>query len=639
MEGLIREFYNEFVGIPNGKPIVRQNIENDAFTLVVLDILYGRELGLTINAKNINKIKNMIVAPPDGGIDIFIEHEDGDEFFYDIIQVKYTDLGEQDIKQCFALMQRTIKDYIKEPKLVTKNLKEVISSSNFDRTYKDKCTYYVIHKGDLNYIKGQKKNEKIVTSNDLSTIRSSLESLNVPKEIIKSDSFNNYILYQDKNAKNERAFLCNLSGYDLALLNNKYSSTEIGRNILFGQNLRDSLENKSKTYTAMEKTIDTEPEKFWYYNNGITIIAEEFDAKSKKNNNDVVDYIELYKFSIINGAQTTSSLGKYLKEAEMNKENEKIEKLKEVFVLTRILEVTKPELKDNIAIYNNMQNPITTRDMVSNREEQKKLYNWLSTGEKPYMYVEIRRGSKKPNGLKLKPHQSTTNEILAQLAFASFFRAPFVAKDKKRTLFNNDYSQEEYVINADYHKIFNYSDDVEKCGILFKKTKEEINELLFISYLYKEAKKYLKKIYTERREKSKLQLVNASYEEKESIENQIKTYTSQLEINSICLFYNIALYYEFKSQFSEKEKGKLFDYERFYSDKIFRESLVREYANKYLSKTIELIKRETENTANVGNWVRSAKNQDSFMKKLRDDLAIKIDYEMEYENFINAYKI
>ena len=638
MEEMLVKYYEEFKGLPNGNSIVRENIINDAFTLVVLDILYGKELNFKIDTNNLSKIEKIIVPPPDGGIDLFIEHEDGDEFFYDIIQVKYSDLAEHDIKQCFAVMERTVNDYLRDPKLVTVNLRKIISDTNFDKTYKDKCTYYVIHSGNLNYIKAQKKNEKIVTINDLKTLQMSLEDLNVPNEILQADSFNNYILYEDKNENNERAFLCNLNGYDLAKLNNKYTSTEIGKNILFGQNLRESLDNKSKTYKAMEDTIDKEPEKFWYYNNGITIIAKEFDAKGKKNDDSVVDYVELNNFSIINGAQTTSSLGKYLKEAEMNKDQDKIDNLRKVYVLTRILEVTKPQLRDNIAIYNNMQNPITTRDMVSNREEQKKLHEWLISGEKPHLYVEIRRGTKKPNGLTLKKHQSTTNEVLAQLAYASFFRAPFIAKDKKKTLFNNDYSQEEYVINEDYHKIFYYSDDNEKCGILFKKTKDEINELLFINYLYQESKKYLKKLFSERRDKVKEKFDQVDGDEREIYEAQVKTYTRQLEINNICLFYNVALYYEFKNQFKDKEDNKLFKYDLFYADKNFRESLIREYANKFLTKTIELIKLESEFTANIGNWVKSAKNQDNFMKKLRNDLAIKLDYETEFENFVDQFK-
>lgn len=125
---------------------------------------------------------------------------------------------------------------------------------------------------------------------------------------------------------------------------------------------------------------------------------------------------------------------------------------------------------------------------------------------------------------------------------------------------------------------------------------------------------------------------------KDIYESQIKTYTRQLEINNICLFYNIALYYEFKNQFKDKEENKIFKYDLFYSDKNFKESLIKEYSHKFLTRTIELIKLESEFTANMGNWIKSAKNQDNFMKKLRNDLAIKLDYETEFEDFINKFK-
>lgn len=638
MEELIDKYYTEFRGLPNSNPIVRNNIREDAFVIAVLDILYGKDLKIDITSNNIAQITNYIVAPPDGGIDIFIEHEDGDDFYYDIIQVKYSELDDVAIKQCLSGMERVINDYLKDTTLVVKNLRDVISKSNFDITYKSNCTYYVVHKGNLNYSKTLRKNEKIITYKELEVLNKSIDIDKVPCEKFKSDSFNNYIMYEYTIQSNERALLCNLRGYDLAILSNKYGNTSIGKNILFGQNLRESLESKSKTYLAMKETIDNEPEKFWYYNNGITIIAEEFDA-NRDEEDKTVDSLELKNFSIINGAQTTSALGNYLKEAEMDKDQNKIEHLKKVFVLARILEVNKPQFRDSIAIYNNMQNPITTRDMVSNRSEQKRLAAWLSNGEKPNIYVEIRRGSKMPNQPRFNKHQRTTNEELAQLSFAAFLKNPFMAKDKKKSLFNSDYSQDEYVINEDYHKIFYYPENpTEETGILFKKSKNEIDELLFVQFLYKESKRYLKRIYSERIEKIKTQMETADSDNKPYLENQIKTYKTQTEISNICMFYCITLYYEFKTQFQEKDDKKYFLTDKFYSDNVIKNNLIKDFAQIFLSKTIEIIKKEAEITSNVGNWIRIAKSQETFLKRLRDDLAINISYETEYENFVNKYK-
>lgn len=130
----------------------------------------------------------------------------------------------------------------------------------------------------------------------------------------------------------------------------------MGRNILFGQNLRDSLsEKKSKTFSAMMQTIKNEPERFWNYNNGITIICEELDAK-RKGRDGSVDLIQITNFSIINGAQTTSALGAFLRQAMLENNVDNIEKLKKVYVLVRIMQVNNESLRGNISIYNNLQN-------------------------------------------------------------------------------------------------------------------------------------------------------------------------------------------------------------------------------------------------------------------------------------------
>lgn len=634
MEKLIEEYYNEFVGLPNNKPIVRNNTINDAFEIVVFDVLYNDKIKIEFKKHNIDIISKYIVAPPDGGIDIFIEHEDGEEYYYDIIQVKYSDLDEVEIKQCLEGMKRTIKDYLKNPKLVTNNLKEVISNTSFDSTFKDNCTYYVVHKGELKFLKSLRKNEKIITVDDLKVLKNNINYDKVPFEKFQSDSFNNFIMYAPDS--DERALLCNLRGYDLGNLSLKYSNTSIGRNILFGQNLRESLETKSKTYKDMKETIDNVPEKFWYYNNGITIIAEEFNALKVGE----VDNLELKNFSIINGAQTTSALGTYLKNAIMDKEKDKEEQLKKVFVSTRILEINDPEFRDNIAIYNNMQNPITTRDMVSNRIEQKKLAKWLWEGDKPNIYVEIRRGAKKPSQPRIYPHQDITNEKLAQLAFAAFLKSPYLAKDKKKSLFNNDFTQDEFIINADYHKLFFYSEDTTKeNGILFRKTKNEIDELLFVHCLYNEGKKYLKKLFNERIDKKELQFQKAETDdEKDNLTEDIKIYRKQIEINNICMFYCITLYYEFKTEFQDVDSNKLFLYDKYYADNTFKNNLIEDFAQLFLTKTIEIIKKESESTSNIGNWIKSSKSQPVFIKKLKDDLALNIKNENLLRDFISKYK-
>lgn len=221
-------------------------------------------------------------------------------------------------------------------------------------------------------------------------------------------------------------------------------------------------------------------------------------------------------FSIINGAQTTSSLFAYLKEARLSYDQDKVDCLGRVYVLARLMEVTHDDkFGDNIAIYNNSQNAITSRDMVSRNEEQRKLQNKYFSGGKPNIFIHIKRGVGKPSHPMIEKHQEVTNEELAQLAFAAFMQEPFSAKNKKSSLFTKDSKTKGVLVNADYQKIFNYVEQnhtpvstgdteldaiINNPGILFSVDKYDVDELLFVKFLYRAARTQLKNFYESRME-------------------------------------------------------------------------------------------------------------------------------------------
>ena len=68
---LINEYYDIFKGLPSYSPIVRNNQVDDAFELVVLKVLYGKDLDFDFSKESASKIAQYIIAPPDSGIDIF----------------------------------------------------------------------------------------------------------------------------------------------------------------------------------------------------------------------------------------------------------------------------------------------------------------------------------------------------------------------------------------------------------------------------------------------------------------------------------------------------------------------------------------------------------------------------------------
>jgi len=627
------QYYEEFKGLPGYSPIVRNNQQNDAFELVVLKVLYGKMLPEFVK-ENAAVLSNYIIAPPDNGIDIFVQHENGDEITFDAIQVKHTALDEAGIKACILEMERTIDDYCKDPaRIKSDSCRTILSQSDLDKTNKTKCSYYVVHIGTVDDFSGSEENEKIITIKALDVIYKNIS------EYVDQDTLTISASVKYGNpADNSGAIVCSLNGYDLAMLCNTYYSTDIGRNILFGSNLRESLiTKKSKPFQSMSKTITECPENFWFYNNGITIIAKDIIENGDGT-------LELKGFSIVNGAQTTSALGLFLREAKKSKDKDTlIACLKEVYVLTRVLKVPDEKMRQDIAIFNNTQNPITSRDMVANRPEQKHLNEWLLDDNYAQIYCEIRRGSQIPASFnKGFIHRKTTNEELAQLMYASFLQRPFTAKDKKSALFNNDYTQQDYVINRIYHDIFNWDEEhPENNGLVFTKTKKEIDEALFVQLLYKETKRVMKATLLDRIAKAKAQKAKATTAEQiKACDDRITTNELHNDTVGICMFYFIALYYEFKAQFPDDE-AKAYRFDQYYSDKAFRQSLIDSATNLFLTFTVKiLVKTATENgkAGNVNNWVRSATCEPAFLKALRDEMASDLELETKYEEFCSKFK-
>ncbi|MCG8608801.1 hypothetical protein MJD09_27920, partial [bacterium] len=117
MDRRIKQLYDLFNGLPNNRPVVRQNQIGDAFTLLVLETLFKNYHNIvSLTQANLKEISSRIVPPPDEGIDIFFEQREPDENYYHVVQVKNSELSQHEIKQCLSLMRRTVATYLKNPK-------------------------------------------------------------------------------------------------------------------------------------------------------------------------------------------------------------------------------------------------------------------------------------------------------------------------------------------------------------------------------------------------------------------------------------------------------------------------------------------------------------------------------------------
>jgi hypothetical protein len=624
----IDKYYKVFKGLPSANPIVRQNQENDAFEIFVYDMLF-RNFVTELTKSNIDEISIKIVPPPDEGIDIFHEEVEGDEFQYHILQVKNTKLSAVEIKSCFDKMKRTVDLFYNDRKKVNKNLREIISNTNFDEDNENIIKYYVVHVGDIISINGQKDDEIIINIDELKTLYDGIKSKSVPSFEIAINSKSELLIYENKKS-NKKSIICSLSASILAPLVKKYDNTELGRNILFGQNLREALRKGSKTYDGIKKTIIDEPHNFWYYNNGITIIAKELIIEDKK--------ITLKEFSIINGAQTTSSFLQYLNEIEIDypkKDRSKFSnKINEVFILARIVEtMDDDQFKNKITLYNNTQNPISTRDMVSNNPEQIQLQKKLLNSD-PNIYIDIRRGALRPKGIQVEKHRVVTNTELAQFIYSSVLQKPFIAKDKKNTIFNKDKNSK--LINEYYDGIFEIN-----TGEAFKLSVNEIDEILFAKELHKKAKQFISNYYND-----ELASINDRLKKEKDpdtiseLKEDLRLYAKSKTINNVSMFYNLTLYYYFKKQFDKrfKAENKKFQFDRFYQKgDSYQKDLIKEFSNLFNMLTIKIIKKLAED--NPTAFVRARASENLFLKELKEVIADDLSLKDKYQNFIKSFKV
>lgn len=125
---------------------------------------------------------------------------------------------------------------------------------------------------------------------------------------------------------------------------------------LFSANYRGYLGNsRQRINTGIRTTAERSPKNFWAYNNGITILTTQIEQKGSKT--------YLHGMSIINGAQTTGSLGAVPMAVDLS----------ETKILARVIECSDPTTIGNIVKYNNTQNKITAWDSFSNDPVQKQL--------------------------------------------------------------------------------------------------------------------------------------------------------------------------------------------------------------------------------------------------------------------------
>lgn len=253
-------------------------------------------------------------------------------------------------------------------------------------------------------------------------------SVNSKVRVIRKDLF-------DKADGDIRALILNIQGIDLIRMilgdenmRNSFDYADTDLNSMtnmellpdaFAENVRIYLKQRSRINKNIKKTaLSDNNSKFFYFNNGITIICKNYSY-----GDGISPILTLEDIQVVNGSQTIYSLYEAFKQDYL--------KLKGVSLLCRIYEIKENKsLSANIAEYTNSQNPVKSRDIRSIDFVQQKLEDEL----KVLGYFYERKKNQYVNESKDKRIDS---EKTGQTLMAFYNEMPIEARNNKSIIFGD----------------------------------------------------------------------------------------------------------------------------------------------------------------------------------------------------------
>lgn len=216
-----------------------------------------------------------------------------------------------------------------------------------------------------------------------------------------------------------------------------YQNTTQDLDLIYEKNVRKFLGGGRAVNKGIAETVHNQPERFGLYNNGITIVVENFDIQES-------DKCELTNPYIVNGCQTTKTIWNELKkrlDSGGTGENAELEKYKERLnkgiLVVKIVKVGSDgqELMINTTKYTNSQNAVGQKDFIA---LEKSFQFWAAEMANKYgVYLEIQRGgwesekAKQKTTLKPKTYNGSANAFdLLKIFGAAWLYEPGLAYGK-----------------------------------------------------------------------------------------------------------------------------------------------------------------------------------------------------------------
>lgn len=214
----------------------------------------------------------------------------------------------------------------------------------------------------------------------------------------------------------DNAVIVNVSALSIKTLYAQHHLDLLARNLRFF--------TRSKTIdSGINNSIETCPEEFWFRNNGITIVCDDFSIGDKE--------ISLSNFSIVNGGQTTHLLFK----------SPSIDTNKDLFLPCKIIKA-QGDTEDarngfclDIAKATNSQKPIKDSDLKSNAPEQLRFSQALRDIG---VFYQTKRGEDIPKQFKAWYNNTDMTEI-GKLCLCGIFQMPCTSRNSPSTMYEDQY--------------------------------------------------------------------------------------------------------------------------------------------------------------------------------------------------------
>ena len=145
------------------------------------------------------------------------------------------------------------------------------------------------------------------------------------------------------------------------------------RDYVFESNIRQWMQFKTTVNKGLRETLQELPHKFFYYNNGITIVVNDFEELEDNS-------IALHSPQIVNGAQTSNSVLDHARRTH-NLEGS---------ITVTIIKAADELDQNNITKYRNSQNAVRGKDLVSLMDFHKSIKSQM---ENLRYFYEIQAGS------------------------------------------------------------------------------------------------------------------------------------------------------------------------------------------------------------------------------------------------------